>query len=184
MQPYYLQRGMLKDNFAGSVNKYISDYVVLSNMVSGEFENCACLKSIFRTGKQAEKYDIIKTHIENMSSNYFYVYSTKKQYKDVVKFILNEIRNERRSTVEYNNIRESFLEPKEIKNDKFYKMYAKSLHYKSYFTNFWWDIKNDFGIILGDEKDIKNFREAIDNTYAYYNKKYANTISDEIIKEK
>ncbi len=184
MQPYYLQRGMLKSYFAGTINKYMSDFVVLDEMVSDEFNNCACLKSIFRTGKQAEKYDIIKTHIENMSGKYFYVYSTKKQYKDVVKFILNEIRSERRSTVEYNNIRESFLEPKEIKDDKFFKSYAKTLRLKSYFTNFWWDIKNDFGIILGDEKDIKNFQEAIANTYAYYNKHYANTVSDDIIKER
>ena len=174
MTPYYVQRGHIKVWDEKSTNKDISDFADLDYMGSFEFECGAYAKSILTSKNNKNKYEFFKTDIKNKSGKTFYIYCPKEYYQDVVSFILKAIDGKRigKLTKERTDLYESFTEPAYIVNDSYYFIRAKQLGFESPFTNYWWDIENNFGVILGTEQDFKHFKEAISNIYKYYDKKY------------
>ncbi len=174
MSPYYLQRGKIKVWDNNSPTKNLSDFVDLDYMGSYEFENGAMTKSLLTARNNKDLFSFYNTGLVNKSGKCFYLYCPKQYFHDTVRFLKKATNGNRtgKLTKEYNNLYESFTEPTIMTEDIYFINYYKQMGYVSMFTNFWWDIENHFGIILGTEQDLNHFKESIANMYKYYDKKF------------
>ena len=172
MTPYYVQRGHLKVWNRNKKSKEFSDFVDLDYMGSFEFENGAFARSLIGAYKNKQLYSFYKTDIVNKSGKNFYLYCPKEYYDDAIKFIKMATDGNRvgKLTKERTDLYDSFVETEYIKNNLYQCKSAQLCEYKSVFTNFWWDIQNNFGFILGDDEDLKHFKEAMIDIYNYYEK--------------
>ncbi|MFA7287257.1 MAG: hypothetical protein WC055_00095 [Melioribacteraceae bacterium] len=144
--PYLVQIGKLKNTQKDGPS--VDDLVNFEYMGSAEFEFGALPKSLKRICKNLDKYVISKLSTKNLMDVHFCLIHNPENVslKEIQEFVDNQISNNPICLKERTSIKESVTGFGGWDNRK---LEARQMY------DIWWDIDNDFWIVLGNENASK-----------------------------
>lgn len=147
LQPWLIQTGKLK-NTQGILNPSVDDSIQFEYMGSAEFEFGALPKSLKRICKNLDSYIISKLSTKAFNGCSFMLIHnpSRVSLEDVQEFVDNQIGKNPARLKERSEIKEA-VTGKGSFGDR--RLEAREM------KDIWWDIDNDFWIVLGEKNAVK-----------------------------
>lgn len=141
-EPRFIQRCYIKNTPKDEIDGFDS-LLQCDYMGSAEFEFGARSSSLKRVTSSLENFSFENIGVESSDGRFLYVIFDKREKEDVFKCV-KMISDESYRTKEYVGIQYAL----DLSSDK-----VPAYHDKD--VNVWWDIENDYFVILGKKNDAK-----------------------------